>query len=262
MTIEKHTTYDAFLSIAPGLAKIVAIIGIVAAGIFVVLPNITGTSTGLDQTSNPGLIRDYNPVSGKKDSNITVVEFLDFQCPGCKGLSPVIKQIREEYKNEVRFVDKMYPLPIHANAEISAQSAMAASKQGKYFEFGEKLFAYQDSPGLSQRTQEQVATELGLNMDQWNKDRKSKEIAQQVAWDKVDGRNAVLPLKEGSNESGAVDSTPTLIFMKDNKILYKSNGLSSDEFKTKLDKLLGKPAAVSDQAPKTDTPAKTQEIKK
>ena len=262
MTIEKHTTYDAFLSIAPGLAKIVAIIGIVAAGIFVVLPNITGTSTGLDQTSNPGLIRDYNPVFGKTDSSITVVEFLDFQCPGCKALSPVIKQIREEYKNDVRFVDKMYPLPIHANAEISAQSALAAAKQGKYFEYSDKLFAYQDAPGLSQRTQEQVATELGLNMDQWNKDRKSKEIAQQVAWDKVDGRNAVLPLKEGSNETGAVDSTPTIVFMRDNKILYKSNGISSDEFKAKLDKLLGKEPAVTTTKETAPAPAIIEETKK
>jgi protein-disulfide isomerase len=262
MTIEKHTTYDAFLMIAPGLAKIVAVVGIVATGIFVVLPNLTGTASNLDQTSNPGLIRDYNPMYGKKDSNVTVIEFLDFQCPGCKGLSPVAKQIREEYKNEVRFIDKMFPLPIHANSEISAQSAMAAAKQGKYYEFGEKLFAYQDAPGLSQRTQEQVATELGLNMDQWNKDRKSKEVAQQIAWDKVDGKNAVLPLKEGATETGSVDSTPTLVFMKDNKILYKTNGLSNDEFKANLDKLLGKAPTATSETPISDTPAKTEEAKK
>ncbi len=267
MTLEKHTTYDAFMMIAPGIAKIVAAIGVIATGIFVVLPSIYGVSNQLDgYTANPGLIRDYNPVFGNAKSNVTVLEFLDFQCPGCKAFSPVFKQVSEEYKGDVRFVQKMFPLPIHANSEISAQSAMAAAKQGKYFEFGEKLFAYQDTPGLSQRTQEKVATELGLNMDQWNKDKRSKEVAQQILWDKEDARKAVLPLKEGSKETGPVDSTPTVVFIKDNQILYKSNGLSADEFKAKLDALLGKaPAkapiseAVTDPT-KADLPATPAKI--
>jgi len=115
---------------------------------------------------------------------------------------------------------------------------MAAAKQGKYFEFSDKLFAYQDTLGLSQRTQEQVAVEIGLDMNQWNNDRKSKEIEQQIAWDMADGKNAILPLKEGSTETGPIDSTPTLVFMRGDKIMYKTNGLSSDELKANLDRLL------------------------
>jgi len=238
MTTEKNSTYDVFLMIAPGLAKIIAVVAIAIVGIFVVLPNLTGTTSKLDESSVPTLVRDFNPMFGKKDANITVVEFFDFQCPGCKSLSPVIKQVREEYKNEVRFVSKMFPLPMHANSDISAKSAMAAAKQGKYFEFSDKLFAYQDTLGLSQRTQEQVAVEIGLDMNQWNNDRKSKEIEQQIAWDMADGKNAILPLKEGSTETGPIDSTPTLVFMRGDKIMYKTNGLSSDELKANLDRLL------------------------
>jgi protein-disulfide isomerase len=159
-----------------------------------------------------------------------------------------MNQISEEYKNEVRFVIKMYPLPKHANAEISAESAMAALNQNKFFEFGDKLFAYQDAPGLSSRTQEQVATELNLDMTQWNKDRKSDQITKQIKWDQEDGRRAVLPVSEGSTQTASVDATPTFVFMKDDKILYKSNGMSVDEFRAKLDKLL-------DKAPKTTDPA-------
>jgi len=244
MPKKQETAGDTLLTLLPGITKIISIIGVLATIIFAILPATIGTTQQLEgYTKNPGLIRDYNPVAGKKDSNVTVVEFFDFQCPGCKGIHPVTQQISQEYKDEVRFVYKNFPIAaLHANAEISSLSAMAAAKQGKYFEFGDKLFAYQDNPGLSSRTQEQIAIELGLDMDQWNKDRKSDEIAKQVKWDIQDGKEAILPVSEGSTQTTSVDSTPTFVFIKDDKILYKANGMSADEFRTKLDKVLGKPA--------------------
>jgi len=250
-----NSTSGVLLIILPGIVKTLAIISIVAIGIFGVLRESTGTSDLLaDYQFEPSLIRSYNPVFGNKDAKVTVIEFLDFQCPGCGAISPIVDQIREEYKGDVKFVFKMFPLPIHANAEISAQSAMAAAKQGKYFEFGTKLFAYQDNPGLSQITQEKVATELNLNMEQWNKDRKSQEIAKQILFDKTDGYKALLPLKEGEKPTSSVDSTPTFVFIKDGQILYKTNVMSADEFRARLDALLDKQPVAKPEAKVESTP--------
>jgi protein-disulfide isomerase len=256
----QQSTQDTFLSLLPGITKAISIIGVLATIIFAVLPAAIGTSSQLDgYIPNPGLVRDYNPVSGNKDSNITVVEFFDFQCPGCKGVHPVVQQISDEYKNDVRFVYKNFPLTaIHANAESAAISAMAAAKQGKYFEFADKLYAYQDNPGLSSRTQEQIANEVGLDINQWNTDRKSDEIIKQVQWDLQDGKTAVLPVEEGSSQTTTVDATPTFVFMKDGKILYRANGMSADEFRSRLDKILGRPAkSETTPTPTTETEGNT-----
>jgi protein-disulfide isomerase len=222
----------------PGISKLIAVVGIVVVGI-TTFSKITGVAE-VNFTPDADLIRDFNVTVGKNDSRFAVLEFIDFQCPGCKASEPIVKQIIEENKSEVRFVYKMFPLEnIHANAKTAAYSALAAHRQGKFFEYKEKLFAYQESPGLSNDTQEKIALEIGLDVSRWKTDRRSREIEEQVAIDQMDGKTAI-PVSEGSSEKSILPGTPSFVFVRDGKILYQNGSMQKDEFQAKINDLKSK----------------------
>ena len=82
-------------------------------------------------------------ITGAKDAKVTIVEYSDFQCPYCALLAPVLKQLLAKFPNDLRMVYRFFPLSTHSNAQISAYAVEAAGRQGKFFEFGEFLFANQ-----------------------------------------------------------------------------------------------------------------------
>ena len=104
------------------------------------------------------------------------------------GLEPLLRQVLEKYPNDVKLVIKHYPLAIHSYARKAALAALAAGKQGKFWEIHEKLFANQKD--LSDAKVEAIAGELGLNMEQFNKDLKDPAIASLIDRDMNDGRRA------------------------------------------------------------------------
>jgi protein-disulfide isomerase len=77
---------------------------------------------------------------------------------------------------------------MHGYARKAAIAALAAEKQGKFWEIHEKLFANQKD--LSDAKVEAIAGELGLNMEQFNKDLKDPAIASLIDRDMNDGRRA------------------------------------------------------------------------
>ena len=140
----------------------------------------------------------------KKD---ILVEFSDFQCPACKTFHDFIKSEIEAsgsanagIMKKVTFVYRHFPLAQHQDAEEAAYAAEAAGKQGKFFEFSNLLFAKQkewsDNDDAVKKF-ESYAKELGLDLEQFKKDRDSK-----AAKDKV---NADLLL----GQKVEVNSTPT-----------------------------------------------------
>lgn len=135
-----------------------------------------------NQFKNPVKIDIGNsPVKGPKDAKITIVEFSDFECPFCKKGNDTMNELAKLYPKDIKFVFKNLPLPGHENAEPAAKAALAANKQGKFWEYEEKLFANQRA--LSEEKYVEFAKELGLNIDQFNKDRASPEIAKQIQAD-------------------------------------------------------------------------------
>jgi protein-disulfide isomerase len=104
------------------------------------------------------------------------------------GLEPLLRQVLEKYPNDVKLVVKHFPLPMHRYARKAAIAALAAGKQGKFWEIHEKLFANQKN--LSDDKVEAIAQELGLNMEQFNKDLKDPSIASLIDRDINNGREA------------------------------------------------------------------------
>ena len=118
------------------------------------------------------------PVLGKPDAAIMIVVFSDFQCPFSKRGAETINSLKQKYGDKLNFVYKNLPLPFHPEAMPSARAALAASKQGKFYEYHDKLFENQTQ--LGEDTYVKIAQELGLNMEKFNTDRNSKEIEDQI----------------------------------------------------------------------------------
>jgi protein-disulfide isomerase len=104
------------------------------------------------------------------------------------GLEPLLQQVLEKYPNDVKLVVKQYPLPMHPYARKAAIAALAAGKQGKFWEIHEKLFANQRD--LSDAKVEAIGQEIGLNMEEFNKDLKDPAVASLVDRDMNIGREA------------------------------------------------------------------------
>jgi protein-disulfide isomerase len=136
------------------------------------------------------------PMEGSANAKVTLVEFADYECPHCKRFQPVLRQILDEFKGDVRLYFKHYPLPQHTNARLAAEAAVAAQRQGKFWQFQDKLWENQDS--LSPAELEKFAKEIGLDTSKFRTDLEDGKIKTRVQKDRVDGTTLGL------------SSTPTL----------------------------------------------------
>lgn len=81
-----------------------------------------------------------SPAKGPANAKVTIVEYSDFECPYCAMAVPTIKQVLEAYPNDIKFVFKQYPLPMHQYAQKAAEASLCAQAQGKFWEYHDKLF--------------------------------------------------------------------------------------------------------------------------
>ena len=81
-----------------------------------------------------------SPSMGALDAKVTIIESSDFQCPFCGRVVPTMKQLLEQYPDDVRVVFKHNPLSFHKRALPAAKASMAAHAQGKFWEYHDKLF--------------------------------------------------------------------------------------------------------------------------
>jgi len=111
--------------------------------------------------------------TGPKDAAVTIVEFSDFQCPFCGQAKDLVHQIIQAYPNDVQVVFKNYPLPFHPNAMPAAKAAVAAGKQGKFWEMHDKLFENQRA--LADDKYLEFAKLLGLDIEKFKTDMAAPE---------------------------------------------------------------------------------------
>lgn len=128
-----------------------------------------------------------SPFQGADDAPITVVEFADFECPHCRVAATVLEGLIERYPGKVRVAYKFFPLTSHPNGELAARAAVAAMRQGKFWEMHALLFGKQGS--LEPSIFEKFAKEIGLDMNRFKVDFTSKETIERVARDRKEGED-------------------------------------------------------------------------
>jgi protein-disulfide isomerase len=97
--------------------------------------------------------------------------------------------VLKQYPNEVKLVYKSFPLSsIHKFGQKAAVAALAAGKQGKFWEYHNLLF--KDSKNINDEKITEIATSLGLDMDKFYQDMINQKIIDQVNADYQEGLNA------------------------------------------------------------------------
>jgi protein-disulfide isomerase len=132
-------------------------------------------SNGLDLLP----IRDNDHVKGPADTPVTLVEFGDYECPGCAEAYGTIQRIHEELQDRLRFVFRHYAYArLHPHAELAAQAAEAAGVQGKFWEMHDLLF--RDQEHLELRDLVSRAKRLDLDLETFTEDLKSERYLDRV----------------------------------------------------------------------------------
>lgn len=157
--------------------KIIAVVAAVLLAASVIYSNY------VSQQANEGIELAAN-IKGNPDAQVKLTEYSDFQCPACGQFYPVVKEIVEQYSDQIAFEYKHFPLvTIHPYAVPAAKAAEAAAQQGKFFEMHDKLFENQT---IWSRTAnptvyfDQYAEEIGLDVELYKQHYRASLIANHI----------------------------------------------------------------------------------
>ena len=127
----------------------------------------------------------------------------------------------EKYPGTVRIIFKNFPLRNHNYARPAAQDALAAHRQGRFWEFHDRLFA--DVRAVNAENVDRIARELNLDMKRFTADRCNPDLAALVDRD----------LQEGA--AAGVRGTPTIFI---NGRILRNRSLEG--FAAQIDEELGR----------------------
>jgi protein-disulfide isomerase len=127
-------------------------------------------------------ITDQDHVRGGEHAAITLVEFGDYECPGCGEAYLAIKRIESEMGDALRFVFRHFPYSrLHPHAELAAQASEAAGTQGWFWEMHDLLFENQEALEFDDLVG--YAKRLSLDLKQFRGDLKSEKYLERVRGD-------------------------------------------------------------------------------
>ncbi|MCC6642207.1 MAG: thioredoxin domain-containing protein [Deltaproteobacteria bacterium] len=128
------------------------------------------------------------PSRGPANAPITIVEFSDYECPFCKRAEPILKQVLERYPDKIRLVYRNFPLEqMHPRARPTAEAALCAEEQGKFWEFHEKVFS---GSGLQEADLVGYADAVGLDTAKFKACMAERRYKDRVDADAQAGRDA------------------------------------------------------------------------
>lgn len=206
----------------------VAVLVIVAVGVVVLATR--GDDRRAVQSPATGaaaVVRDSSHrLNDPQDARVTFVEFLDFECEGCRAAYPIVEDLRDEYGDRVEFVLRYFPLAGHFNGERAARAVEAAAQQGRLEAMYQKMFETQPEWGERRTPADDVfrgfAADLGLDMAEFDAAYTDPATLQRIRVDQRDG------------EMLGVRGTPTF-FIGDEQIPVQR----SEDLRDAIDRALG-----------------------
>jgi len=134
----------------------------------------------LDLSDDVDPERDH--IRGPRSAPVTLVEYGDYECPYCGQAELVIRELLEDFGDELRYVWRHLPLSdVHPNAQIAAEATESAGAQGAFWPMHDKLLVSQDE--LTARDLQRHAAELGLDGERFWDELRRREHAERVADD-------------------------------------------------------------------------------
>jgi protein-disulfide isomerase len=164
---------------------------------------------------------DDDPSIGPDNAKVTVIEFSDFQCTFCQiWYKQDYKQLLESYPNQIRFVYRDLPLPMHPQAIPAAEAAECANEQGAFWKYHDALF--EQKYGLDRAAYEHYASDLGLD---------AKAFAECL-----DSHRYLSEINADASDANRVGISGTPSFVINGRILV--GALPFSDFKTVIDEEL------------------------
>lgn len=139
--------------------------------------------------------KDYT--QGNSQAEITLIEYSDFECPSCQRMHPIFQKIIKMYGKDIRFVQRMFPLPQNKNAEKEAEAVLCAGKIGGenlYWKYGDEIFkrtnGTEGGEGFTLNALTPLSKELGLDDKAFSSCLNIKKMVQEVDREKQSGEAA------------------------------------------------------------------------
>lgn len=112
------------------------------------------------------LIREHSPILGNPDAPITIIQFIDFECPFCQSSYPITKTIFDQFDPAVKIVFKHLPVEsLHPNAMRAHLASTCAQEQGKFWEYYDRLFV---TRALDDESLLEQAERIGLDTKEFS----------------------------------------------------------------------------------------------
>ena len=153
------------------------LLGSVAFGLVALFPNYWQKTAHSDRkwTELEGLSRGQAPDGGhfigSQNPTVTITEFSDYECPGCKSVHAQLRKLVMQYPSQLRIIHRHFPLdqacnrsierPFHTSACRAALVAECAGQAGRFWEANDYLF--EKAIELEDRAIKEIAADLKLD---------------------------------------------------------------------------------------------------
>ena len=223
----------------------VAVLGVAAVG-YSVASNSLGTAAtepvevaGLDNMET--LVATAQGITkGDPNAPITIVEFADYQCPGCGSFALTVKpqiDLLLVQTGKAKFVYYDFPLiSIHAHTFLASRAGRCANDQGRFWEFQDIMFRNQSTWAAK----DQVLGDFLDYGEQAGADRESFE-----ACVKSEKHADVVTANMRLGEELGIDGTPTIMVSQGRGMARRLNNFDFESIRAVVDGLL----AESDSVP-------------
>ena len=162
-------------------------------------------------------VNDRDHIRGSTRAVVTLVEYGDYACPHCNEARSVVNRLQAALGDRLRYAFRNFPMPaLHPKSDRAAEAAEAAGAQNKFWEMHDLLYDRQTA--LSDKHLKAYATQVGLDMERFNRDMLLQTFALRVHEDTL-----------SASQSG-VNATPTF-FVNDSRYLGPC------DFKTMLSRI-------------------------
>jgi protein-disulfide isomerase len=138
---------------------------------------VTARTEGLEKNKDVIFRLAGDAVVGNPKGDVTVVEFMDYNCGWCKkSVKEVSALVATDTK--LRVVMKEFPI-FGEHSEYAARAALASKKQNKYWEFHQAMFAHEGQ--LTTDGVKEIALGLGIDLAKLEADMKAPEVLDTIA---------------------------------------------------------------------------------
>lgn len=164
---------------------------------------ITQRASRITLEAIPPVADDLDPKQGAVKPTATIIEFGDFACTVCQLQVSILKDIINDFPNEVQLVWKDVPVDLlHPEARTASIAGHCAARQGKFWEMHDLLFSRQSE--LGDELYAELAQTLELNEQEFSSCLANRETEN------------IIEQNIASAEAAKITSTPTF-FINDVK---------------------------------------------